>query len=132
MPTDAQSLLRSASSYAAYSAGEWRLMIIALLRQIALSQNPVAAVDPKSLLAQAACYQCFGDPGSWMLMELALLAQIASGGGVGFVCIVGGIGPPNIPVPCEFSAWIEQPGPNFGLWLGDMVTGWAKVLTQGP
>lgn len=59
------------------------LMKLALLRQILLAMNPNAAVDPQSLLQQAACYDCNGNPGMWKLMELALLAQISANGGTG-------------------------------------------------
>ncbi len=109
-------------------------MIIALLKQILLNANPVAATDPQSLLSQAACYDCYGGGGMWTLMILALLKQIAEGGGSGpgTVCIVGGVGAPVGAPPCNFSVYIQQPGPNFGLWLGDVPTGWSNVLGQGP
>lgn len=132
MATDSQTLLTQSQCYACYTPGEWQLMILALLRQIALSQNPMAATDPQSLLTQAQCFQCYGGGGLWTLMQLALLAQIANGGGSGAVCILGGVGAPAAAVPCNFSAYIQQPGPNFGLWLGDLVTGWSQVITQGP
>ena len=107
-------------------------MKLSLLAQIAISQNPMAATDPQSLLTQAQCYQCFGSGGLWTLMELALLAQIANSGGSGAVCIIGGVGAPAGVPPCDFSAYVQQPGPNFGFWLGDLSTGWSEVIKQGP
>lgn len=67
-------------------------------------------------------------------LKEAILAAACnnSGGGGGTVCITGGVGAPVGVPPCNFSAYIQQPGPNFGLWLGDTVTGWANVIAQGP
>lgn len=55
------------------------LLKLALLRQILLTQNPNATVDPQTLLAQANCYSCYGaTPGMMQLLELALLDSIAT------------------------------------------------------
>jgi hypothetical protein len=87
--------------------------------------------DPKTLAGLAACF-C-GLPGNVKMDILLYLGcQILNSGGTAQVCILGGVGPPAMAVPCNFSAYVQQPGPNFGLWLGDLVTGWAQVVTQGP
>jgi hypothetical protein len=99
--TDPQSLLAQAKCYNCYGTpGELMLMKLALLQQIALSLNPMAATDPQSLLDQAKCYNCYGTSGLWALFELALLQQIAvngSGGGTGTGATFGnyGGGQPN-------------------------------------
>lgn len=129
--TDPKSLLSASSCYACYSAGEQTLMIIALLRLIVLNGSPMAATDPKSLLSQASCYACYGGGGLWTLMIEVLLSQIASGS-AGGVCITGGTLAPTGTPPCNFAVYIQQPGPNFGLWLGDTVFGWSQLIAQGP
>lgn len=65
---------------------------------------------------------------------LSLQQGFAGGGGGGAAkaCIIGGVGPPTGTPPCPYSCYIEQPGPNFGFWLGDQVTGWSVVIAQGP
>lgn len=134
MATDAQSLLTAAECYQCYGASGYMLtlMKLGLLQQFVRAVNPMADTSPQALLSQAQCYDCNGGSlYSLQLMELALLAQIAAGG-TAKVCILGGVGPPAIVVPCDFSAYIQTPGPNFGLWLGDLGTGWAEVITQGP
>ncbi len=85
--------------------------------------------DPEVLLGLSKCFTCI-PPGKKLDVLLYLACQLANEAAK--VCILGGVGPPMMDVPCDFSAYIEQPGPNFGLWLGDLSTGWAKVDTQGP
>lgn len=84
--------------------------------------------DPNALSAAASCFCGLGMSQKWDVL-LYLACQIANSGEV---CITGGVGAPTIPVPCNFSAYVEQPGPNFGFWLGDMANGWQQVITQGP
>jgi hypothetical protein len=127
--TDPQSLLNAANCYNCNTPGEWQLMRLALLRQILLASNPMAATDPQSLLNQAACYNCYLS--QWALLELSLLSQIATASG-GALCITGGTGAPTAAVPCQFALYVQQPGPNFGLWLGDLNSGWSNVIMQGP
>lgn len=113
-------------------------MRLALLRLIVLANNPMAAVDPQSLISQGNCYNCFLS--QFAIMELALLAQIASGSGSsGAVCIVGGVGAPVGVPPCNFSVYIQQPPrpqppgqPNFGVWVGDTTNGWGQAVAGGP
>lgn len=88
-------------------------------------------LTPEQLMELSKCFVCI-PPGRKLDVLNYIACQILNSGGTARVCIVGGIGAPNIPVPCDFSAWVEQPGPNFGLWLGDLATGWANVLVQGP
>jgi len=141
--TDAASLLSQANvaGYQGYSASGYMLDLIklALLQQILLASNPMAATDAKTLLAQANCYQCFaGNDFALRLIELALLQQIV--GGVTTICIIGGVGPPTVPVPCNFSMYVQQPpvprpggqSVNFGFWLGDMSSGWFNMIPFGP
>lgn len=71
-------------------------------------------------------------PGMQLNVLISLACQILNAGGTAAVCILGGVGPPNMAVPCNFSAYVQQPGPNFGLWLGDLITGWTEVIAQGP
>lgn len=62
-----------------------------------------------------------------------ILKSTGSGGGGGpTTCITGGVGAPVGAVPCAFSIYVQQPGPNFGLWLGDQVLGWSNIVAQGP
>ena len=51
------------------------LMRIALLSNILRAFNPTYNFDPKAILAQAACFACYG-PGDWTLMKLQLLCEI--------------------------------------------------------
>jgi hypothetical protein len=50
----------------------------------------------------------------------------------GTLCVVGGVAAPTGTPPCNFAIYIQQPGPNFGLWLGDLSNGWSSVIAQGP
>lgn len=88
-------------------------------------------LTPEQLMDLSKCFVCV-PPGRKLDVLNYLACQILNSGGTAKVCILGGVGAPAIPVPCNFSAYVEQPGPNFGLWLGDLVTGWANVITQGP
>jgi hypothetical protein len=87
MATDAITLQMQGLMYIGQTPPQWQMMKLALLQQILLNFNPMAATDPASLLNIAQPYQCLG-PQNWQLMELALLAQIANstnastGGGV--------------------------------------------------
>ena len=87
----------------------------------------VTPIDPSVLAYDARCFCGLQDDQKWNI--LLYLSCLLSGT---VVCITGGVGPPAISVPCDFSAYIEQPGPNFGFWLGDIVTGWSNVIAQGP
>ncbi len=88
------------------------------------------STSPNELMNEARCV-CI-PPGMQMNVLISLACQILNAGGTAKVCILGGVGPPAVPVPCDFSAYVEQPGPDFGLWLGDLATGWSNVITQGP
>lgn len=88
------------------------------------------STDPSILMQNAKCV-CI-PPGRQMDVLINLACAIVNGGGTAKVCILGGVGAPAMPVPCDFSAYVQQPGPNFGLWLGDLSTGWSNVLAQGP
>lgn len=92
MAVDSQTLLAASNCYMCNTPGEWQLMKLSLLRQIALSMNSMADVTPQGLINQANCYNCFGNPGMWQLMELALLAQIAQNGGSGGSLTCGNYG----------------------------------------
>lgn len=82
MATDPATLLSESNCFSCYaSPGTVQLMMLALLRQIVLAQNPMADTSPQALLAQANCYRCFA--GTESLLMLALLAQIANNGGGG-------------------------------------------------
>jgi len=85
--------------------------------------------DPQSLANASRCFVCIPDKMSALIY---LACQIVNEGGATKACILGGVGPPLMAVPCNFSAYVEQPGPDYGLWLGDMVTGWSEVIKQGP
>ena len=85
--------------------------------------------DPETLANLSKCFVCI-PPGKKMDVLLYLACQLANESAK--VCILGGTGPPAVAVPCDFSAYVEQPGPNFGLWLGDLSTGWSEVIAQGP
>ncbi len=87
--------------------------------------------DPQTLANLSKCYVCI-PPGNKLDILIYLACQIVNEGGATKACIIGGVGPPAIAVPCNFSAYVEQPGPNYGLWLGDIVNGWSQVLVQGP
>lgn len=122
----ASDLVAGASCYCGIPPTNKWDVIIRLLADIA-EVNP----DAKTLVANAKCI-CGIPDGNKIDVMISLLCAISNAGGTAKVCIVGGVGPPAIPVPCNFSAYVEQPGPDFGLWLGDTVTGWSQVITQGP
>jgi hypothetical protein len=137
MALDAQTLITQGSTAYGGYLPQYNLINLALLRQVVLAKNPSAVLDAQTLISQATalCYGC--TLSQYPLLELALLAQIVAGGGGGgggAVCIVGGVGPPGaLVVPCNFSAYVQTPGPNYGLWLGDTGTGtWSNVIAQGP
>lgn len=52
------------------------LLKLGLYQSIALTLNPMAAVDPQSLYTLATCYQCGGTVGQAQLLKLGLLATI--------------------------------------------------------
>lgn len=85
---------------------------------------------PSALASAASCY-CFNND-TWKSVVAYLLDSINSGGS-GAVCVTGGNTPPTGVPPCNHSIWIQGPGPNFGVWFGD-VTGWSSVaaIAQGP
>lgn len=56
-------------------------MILVLLADIVTAKSPGTPVDPKTLLAAANCYACYGTPNQVEYMKLALLAQIIAIGG---------------------------------------------------
>lgn len=97
--------------------------VVYLLANIARKDHLTAS----QLSSAASCY-CYDDA-TWKKVVVYLLSNI---NGAGVVCIVGGVGPPVGTVPCDFSAYVQQPGPNYGLWLGDLVSGWQCIITQGP
>lgn len=130
MATDAQSLLQQGKCYFCFDTKQREVAVLALLAQISVKNHSVVDVTPSGLQQQGKCYSCF-DPKQMQIAMVTLLSQIASGSNSG-VCIRGGVGAPVGNPPCDFSVYIEQPGPNFGLWLGDVPTGWAKVIAQGP
>jgi len=78
MNTDPQSLLESAQCYVCQGVSLFQALKLSLLAQISLNHNPANKVDPQSLMAQAACLNCYANTSIGRLMELALLAQIAS------------------------------------------------------
>ena len=92
-------------------------------------QLSMITTNPQTLMALSKGFQGV-PPGR--KMDLLIYAACNSGGGGTTVCITGGVGPPVGTPPCNFSVYIQQPGPNFGLWLGDLTVGWGNVLAQGP
>lgn len=122
----ADSLAINAKGFSGIPEGRKLDVLIWLFATIAqVTTNPSQLMQ----LAKCMCIQ----PGRQMDVLIYLACQIVNnGGGSGAVCIIGGVGPPAVAVPCDFSAYVQQPGPNFGLWLGDTSTGWAQVLSQGP
>lgn len=122
----ADSLVADASCYCGLSDGRKWDIVISLLTGIA-----EVSADPKTLVANASCL-CGIPDGKKLDVMISLLCSILNTGGTAKVCILGGVGAPAMAVPCDFSAYVQQPGPNFGLWLGDLSTGWAEVISQGP
>lgn len=122
----ANDLVAGANCYCGIPPSNKWDVIISLLADIA-----GVSLDPKTLVANASCLCGIPDANKIDVM-ISLLCAISNSGGTAKVCILGGVGPPVVPVPCNFSAYVQQPGPNFGLWLGDLSTGWANVLAQGP
>jgi hypothetical protein len=122
----ANDLVDSASCYCGIPDGKKLDILIALFANIAEVNT-----DANSLLASANCL-CGIPDGRKLDVLIAVACVIANSGGTAKVCILGGVGPPLMAVPCNFAAYVQQPGPNFGLWLGDLATGWAQVVTQGP
>jgi hypothetical protein len=118
-------LAQQSIGFSGLSDGNKLNILIWLFTQIAEVSS-----SPQELMQEAKCV-CI-PPGMQMNVLISLACQILNAGGTAKVCILGGVGPPGIAVPCTFSAYVEQPGPNYGLWLGDLVTGWAQVVVQGP
>jgi len=118
-------LLANAKCLCGIPEGRKMDVLISLFANIA--EVPVNA---KQLLSDAKCL-CLPE-GRQMDVLISLACQILNAGGAAKVCILGGVGPPAVSVPCNFSAYVEQPGPNFGLWLGDSISGWQQVIVQGP
>lgn len=82
MATDPQSLLSQANCFSCFGSdrGMMELLKLALLKQLVLAENPMAATDAPTLLAQSNCYSCYGSsPGIMQLLELGLLAQLVNG-----------------------------------------------------
>ena len=106
---------------------------LALLCSILRKYNPMASCNIETLLNDGRCF-CGVTRVPSEIAELQLLCEInaVAGGGSGATCIIGGVGAPVGVPPCNFSIYIQQPGPNFGLWLGDTVTGWTAAIAQGP
>jgi hypothetical protein len=94
------------------------------------AQLSMITTDPAALMNLSKCFTCI-PPGR--KMDVLIYAACNSSGGATATCIIGGVGPPVGVPPCNFSVYIQQPGPNFGLWLGDL-TGWAPfaAIAQGP
>lgn len=122
----ASDLVADANCYCGIPDGRKMDVLIWLFANIAEVNT-----DANSLVASANCL-CGIPDGKKMDVLIALACAIVNSGGTAKVCILGGVGAPAIPVPCDFSAYVQQPGPNFGLWLGDLATGWANVVAQGP
>jgi hypothetical protein len=121
----ANDLMEDASCFCGIQEGRKLDILIALFAQIAdVSLSPSDLMDP----GKCVCIP----PGMQMNVLISLACQILNAGGSAKVCILGGVGAPAIAVPCAFSAYVQQPGPNFGLWLGDLSTGWSNVVAQGP
>ncbi len=121
----ANDLVQGATRYSGIPDGKKLDVLIWLFVQIA-----EVSTNPNDLMQAAKCV-CI-PPGMQMNVLISLACQILNAGGTAKVCILGGVGAPNMAVPCNFSAYVEQPGPNYGIWLGDLVTGWAQVIVQGP
>lgn len=87
--------------------------------------------DPQKLSQLAKCFQCIPD-GNKMNVLLYLACNF-QGGGTGATCVTGGNTPPVGVPPCNYSVWIQGPGPNFGVWFGD-TNGWSSIpaIAQGP
>ena len=68
-----------------------------------------------------------------LLAALVYIQCTGGGSGPTATCVTGGNSPPVGTPPCDFSVWIQGPGPNFGVWLGD-TGGWSSVaaIAQGP
>ena len=124
----AHDLVAGANCYCAIPEGRKIDVLISLFAQIA-----DVTTDAKTLLEGANCL-CGIPEGRKMDVLIYLACAIVNGGSGGAVCILGGVGPPAMTVPCDFSAYVELPGPNNGLWLGNATgsTNWDNVIAQGP
>ena len=123
---DPQAIATEATCFQCIPDGRKLDLLIYLFRGIA-NVN----LTPEQLMELSKCFVCV-PPGRKLDVLNYLACQILNAGGTAKVCILGGVGAPAMAVPFDFSAYVEQPGPNFGLWLGDLATGWANVVAQGP
>lgn len=89
----------------------------------------VLAMTAAQLADAAKCY-CYNDD-FWKRVVVYLLSNTSGGGGA--TCVTGGNTPPVGVPPCAFSLWIQGPGPNRGVWFGDL-SGWDAIplIAQGP
>lgn len=125
-------LLATGRCFTQLTFGQSQAIELALLCNIWQTINPMAVCDINSLLHDARCFLCLNQSQSTALI-IQLLCEINATGGSGTTCLLSGIGPPAIAVPCPFSLYREGPGPNWGLWIGDQGTGtWEAAIAQGP
>jgi hypothetical protein len=90
--------------------------------------DPTTELDPLALRKRFNCFAMLSEAqlmGIFTVLWAQFLKMITT------ACVSGGTGAPSGTPPCNFSIYIQQPGPNFGLWLGDS-TGWSNVIAQGP
>jgi len=88
---------------------------------------------PDSLLGTVGDLYVDADTGELYSKSESGWALSGGGGGSSFdTCVIGGVGPPLMAVPCALSFYIQKPGPNFGFWIGDTDTGWGNLWQQGP
>jgi hypothetical protein len=137
MATDAQSLLAQAACYECFTANPYmaQLAQLALLRQIVLNQNAMAAVDAQSLLDQSKCYSCYAsNPYMLKLMELALLAQVVAngstgggGGGSGSGSVLCGAANPVAAPTTSCGVYVKQNGALSGIWVWDGAA-WRQLI----
>ena len=81
-----------------------QLMKIVLLAQILKSQNSMADISPKALMAAAACYACV-PPHQRDLLEIVLLSQLATTGGGG---ATAGNGVPTFTPGSDAALYIQK------------------------
>lgn len=126
IPCDSESLSLSAKCFQCIPDGRKLDVLIYLFTQVAK-----VTTDPELLVNLSKCLVCI--PSGRKLDVLIYVAcQIAQGGGGG-TCVTGGNSPPVGVPPCNYSVWIQGPGPNFGVWFGD-TNGWSSsaAIAQGP
>ncbi len=88
--------------------------------------------DAQSLKNASKClWGCMNE--AQLVAALVYIQCTGGGSGPTATCVTGGNSPPVGVPPCDFSVWIQGPGPNFGVWLGD-TGGWSTVaaIAQGP